>query len=110
MFNIMDTVGRWCGGMPRFDLKIKTVNRCAYLRTIFIATFLLTDFKAKPTWIWNTDGFKIINLVLFAFTNGLLGTLCAVKAPNTVKESRRAIVGAYIGIFIAIGILVGSVL
>ena len=77
---------------------------------IFIATFLLTDFAAPPTWIWGADWFKVLNLVLFAFTNGYLGTLCAVKAPGTVKKSHRAIVGAYIGTSISIGVLIGCIL
>ena len=110
IFNVFDTVGRWAGGQKYFDLKIRSVKVGTYSRVIFIATFLLTDFAAPPTWIWDVDWFKVLNLVLFAFTNGYLGTLCAVKAPGTVKESRRAIVGAYIGTSISIGILLGSIL
>jgi hypothetical protein len=33
-----------------------------------------------------------------------------MKAPGTVKESRRAQVGAYIGICIGLGISIGSIL
>ena len=110
IFNLFDTVGRYAGGLKAFDLKIRNVKLGAYARLIFIATFLLTDFEAPPKWIWNVDWFKLLNLVLFAFTNGYFGTLCAVKAPGTVKESRRAIVGAYIGTAISMGILLGSIL
>lgn len=110
IFNVFDTIGRWAGGKKQLDLQISTVNISSYLRTLFIGTFLLTDFIAPPAWVWNTDWFKILNLVLFAFTNGYISTLCAVKAPGTVKETRRAIVGAYIGVFIGIGILLGSIL
>lgn len=110
IFNVFDTVGRWFGGLKYFDLKIRDVKIGTYARVMFIVTFLLTDFEAPPQWIWNVDWFKVLNLVLFAFTNGYLGTLCAVKAPGTVKESRRAIVGAYIGTSISIGILIGSIL
>ena len=82
----------------------------SYARLLFVATFLLIDFEAPPQWLWNVDCFKVLNLVLFAFSNGYIGTLCAVKAPGTVKESRRAIVGAYIGTAISMGILLGSIL
>ena len=110
IFNLFDTVGRYAGGLKSLDLKIRNVKLGAYARLIFIATFLLTDFEAPPKWISNVDWFKLLNLVLFAFTNGYFGTLCAVKAPGTVKESRRAIVGAYIGTAISMGILLGSIL
>lgn len=110
LFNIFDTLGRFCGGKPKFDLSIRTVNITSAMRVLFIATFLFTDFEVAPKWLWNTDWFKILNLFLFAFTNGYIGTLCAVKAPGTVKESRRAIVGMYIGTFISIGIVLGAFL
>ena len=103
-------MGRFAGGLKYFDLKIRNVKVGSYARLVFVATFLLTDFEAPPQWLWNVDWFKVLNLVLFAFTNGYIGTLCAVKAPGTVKESRRAIVGAYIGTSISIGILLGSIL
>jgi equilibrative nucleoside transporter 1/2/3 len=109
-FNVCDTIGRYCGGMPKLDQKIRTINISSILRLLFIATFLLTDFEAPPQWIWNTDWFKIVNLFFFGFTNGYISTLCAVKAPGTVKETRRAIVGAYIGLFICLGVLIGAFL
>jgi len=110
LFNIFDTVGRYCGGKPALDLSIRKVNWGTISRVLFIATFLLTDFECAPQWLWNTDWFKILNLFLFAFTNGYLSTLCAIKSPGTVKESRRAIVGGYIGMFISLGCLLGSLL
>ena len=103
-------MGRFAGGLKYFDLKIRNVKVGSYARLVFVATFLLTDFEAPPQWLWNVDWFKVLNLVLFAFSNGYIGTLCAVKVPGTVKESRRAIVGAYIGTSISIGILLGSIL
>jgi hypothetical protein len=110
IFNVFDTIGRWAGGQEIFDLKIRTVKIGSYARVVFIATFLITDFALPPIWIWNADWFKVLNLVLFATTNGYLGTLCAVKAPGTVKQSRRVIVGAYIGTSIAIGVVIGCIL
>lgn len=110
IFNCFDTIGRSVGGNKRFDLEIRTVNLLSIGRVIFIATFLLTDFEVPPNWLFNSDWFKMLNLFVFAFSNGYLSTLCAVKAPDTVRESRRAIVGSYIGTFISIGVLLGAFL
>ena len=110
IFNVFDTVGRYAGGMRALDLKIHTVNIGSAARILFVATFLLVDFEVPPTWLFGLDWFKILNLVLFAFSNGYFSTLCAIKAPGTVKETRRAQVGAYVGTCIAIGILSGAIL
>jgi hypothetical protein len=88
LFNVSDTSGRVLAG--KFDLAREKVVFWSYFRVLFIATFLLTDFKAAPRWLWDTDWFKILNLVAFAMSNGYLATLCAIKAPGTVKEHRRA--------------------
>jgi hypothetical protein len=110
IYNCFDTVGRWLGGNPKFDLSRHKIRFWSHARVIFIATFLLTDFVAPPAWIWNTDWFKLLNLIAFAMSNGYLATMAAVKAPGTVKESRRALVGAYIGICVGIGVLIGACL
>ena len=109
MFNVFDTVGRYMGGLEFFDIQIRKINICSYLRTIFILTFLLTDFMAAPLWLWDSDTFKILNIVAFAFTNGYISTLCAVKAPQTVEIQRRNQVGAYIGTCIQLGVLLGCI-
>lgn len=54
------------------------------MRTIFVVTFLLVSFDVAPAWLFPADWFIIVNLVLFSITNGYVGTLCAVKAPQTV--------------------------
>jgi hypothetical protein len=106
----LDTIGSFAAGRKALDLEIRTINFLSAARIIFIASFLLTDFEVPPTWLFGLDWFKILNLVLFAFSSGYLSTLCAMKAPSTVKESRRAQVGAYIGICIGLGVTIGSIL
>ena len=43
-------------------------------------------------------------------TNGYFSTLCAAKAPSTVKGEQKGQVGAFIGITISTGIMIGSLL
>jgi len=110
VFNIADTIGRFCGNYEALELKLTTTKKLVYARILFMATFLLTDFAAPPVWIWSADWFKVTNLVLFAFSNGYLTTLCALKVPGTVEVSRRPLVSIYIVVCICAGILIGSVL
>jgi hypothetical protein len=110
-FNVMEFVGAWCGNKPMFTIKsIAVIKNCAWLRILFVATFLLTDFQATPLWLWDTDAFKIIDLILLAWTCGYVGTLAAKKIPTIVEPAKRTMVCAYIGTCIAIGILFGTFL
>ena len=81
--------GRYIGGSPCADLKRITVLVLSALRTIFIGTFLLVAFEVPPAWLFCSDWFKITNYALFSFTNGYTGTLCAVKAPQTVEGEQK---------------------
>jgi predicted MFS family arabinose efflux permease len=84
----------------------------SYGRAIFIATFLLIAFATDPQWLFghNSDWFKIINMALFAFSNGYVSTLCAIKSPSRAHDDSKEQVGIFVGVFIAIGILIGSLI
>lgn len=70
-------------------------------------TFLLIAFRVS---IFDADWFKIVNLCLFAVSNGFLSTQCSVKAPLAVAPEKRARVGAFVGFATTGGILLGSIL
>ena len=89
IFNIFDLVGRYIGGMPCADVSRKTVLWLSALRTLFIATFLLIAFEVSPGWLFRADWFKVFNYALFSLSNGYTGTLCAVKAPQTVEGDQK---------------------
>ena len=76
IFNICDTVGRFMGGQPRFTLPDKVIIILSYCRAIFIVTFMLIAYAENPSWLFgeNADWFKIINMMLFAFSNGYVST------------------------------------
>lgn len=83
-----------------------------YSRAIFIATFLLIAFHVPPEGLFghNADWFKIINMILFAFTNGWCSTQCAIKAPSRAPDDSKEQVGGLISIFLTLGILIGSIM
>ena len=85
MFGGFGLAGRYIGGLQCVDVKRKTALLMSAARTIFLATFLAVAFECSPAWLFQADWFKILNDTLCAFTNGFVGTLCAVKAPQTVQ-------------------------
>ena len=64
----------------------------------------------KPEWLFgaNADWFKLLNMAVFAFTNGYCSTLCAIKSPSRAPEDSKEVVGTFVGMFITSGIVLGS--
>ena len=84
IFNGFDTVGRYLGSLKSFDLSIPAINAVSGLRILFVPSFLAVTLQWPPGYIFNTDWFKMTNIVLMALTNGYLITRCGTKAPETV--------------------------
>ena len=110
IFNFMDTIGRYMGGVSCLILNNSLIKILSITRTIFIITFVLISFDVSPASVFSADWFIIINLALFSISNGYVSTLCAVKAPQTVEGEAKGQVGGFIGITISTGIVLGSLL
>ena len=110
-FNLMDTVGRWLAGQRFGMIGDRMTLILTYGRVIFIATSFIIDYNAGPEWLTGLHGdwFKIVNMALFAFTNGYCSTLCAIKTPSRAPEDSKEVVGTFVGVFITIGIVLGSI-
>lgn len=50
------------------------------------------------------------NLVLFAFSNGFVGTQCTIVAPKLVEKDQQETVGLFSSLFLGLGINLGSFL
>ena len=82
----------------------------SYSRIVFIATAFLVDYDVGPSWFTGQSGdwFKLLNMACFAFTNGFVSTLCAIKSPSRAPEDSKEVVGTFVGVFITLGIVTGS--
>ena len=107
IFNLLDTVGRYSGGVSCLMLSNMVIKIFASARTLFFVTFCLVSFDVSPFF---DDWFIILNLILFSITNGYVSTLCAVKAPMSVEGEAKGQVGGFVGITISTGIVLGSLL
>ena len=87
----------------------KVVIFLSVLRTFFIFTTIGFALEWEPTSIFGSDVFKVVNLVIFSISNGFVSTQCAIIAPSCVKEDQKEQVGIFVGLFIAIGIVTGSI-
>ncbi|CDW83406.1 equilibrative nucleoside transporter 1 [Stylonychia lemnae] len=111
VFNVLDTIGRWLAGQKFGQGSDKFVLILTFVRVIFIATFLLIALNVSPAWLFGVDAdwFKLINMILFAFTNGYCSTQCAIKAPSRASDDSKESVGTLIGLFLTLGIFLGSI-
>ena len=82
-FNIFDTVGRFIGGVPSLMLKKESplIHALGFGRLIFVAIAILIQVG-----LITQTSVIIINMVLFALTNGYIQTLACVYAANMVPE------------------------
>lgn len=91
IFNVFDTIGRWLGGQPYAQLGPKLTIILSYCRVIFIVTSFLIAYNVPPSGLFGDDAdwFKILNMCLFGFSNGFLGTLLAVMAPSRAPDDSK---------------------
>ena len=75
-FNLFDTIGRWIAGQPWGGIKDSLVLVLSYSRVIFIATTYIIGYGVGPDWLTGSkaDWFKLLNMILFAFSNGFCST------------------------------------
>lgn len=103
LFNVGDTVGRSSPGW--FILfSEKTMPFAVAARAIFIPLFV---FCVKPRLISN-DAFPIVVMAVMSFTNGYLGSLCMMFAPEKVNQHEREKAGTIMTFFLLLGITTGS--
>ena len=89
--------------MPNHSLNIANFFLC---RSLFVATVILFAYQAEPAWLFQSDAGRIINLVLFAFTQGIC-SLVLIHVPMSCSETNRAKGGELGGMSLLFGILIG---
>jgi len=77
LFNIVDTIGRKTAPLyilPNWIIVFLSISRIAF----FITTYMIAYYDiTKPKEEWgalNSDAYIVINMVLFALTNGFVST------------------------------------
>jgi len=106
-YNLTDTLGRWVAGQSFGALSNKAVLLLSYIRVVFIASSFLINYKTAPSWLFQADWFKLLNMALFAFTNGYCGTQCAAKATTQASDNLKDVVGTFVSVSMTLGIVIG---
>ncbi|CAI2368546.1 unnamed protein product [Moneuplotes crassus] len=108
VFSFGDTVGRFLAG----PLKLFNSSNVIFLtvgRSIFIVTGMLVQVRASPAWVFQTDLFRIVNIWLFAATNGYNVGCLMLLGPQQVEEKHKERAGMIMAFHLTIGVCIGAI-
>lgn len=94
VFNIGDFVGRTICAYPSVVIwSAKRLLTLSLARTLFIPLFLMCNIQRSPlspptTPIINSDIVYMLILLIFAFSNGYVSSLCMMSAPSLEHNPR----------------------
>lgn len=108
-FNIFDTVGRKLGGVVNVSPNMTYLLSIARIGFLFTTIYIAKGELNQSKFI-ESDAFKAMNMILFAFSNGFVSTLLSIYIPQFVKEDQREQAGIFVGLSICLGIMVGSII
>ncbi|KAM4594161.1 equilibrative nucleoside transporter 1-like [Fundulus diaphanus] len=111
LFNLCDWTGRSLTAVcmwPGKDSLVLPVSIVA--RVVFVPLFMLCNVQPRlhlPVFFQH-DGFFIAFMVLFAFSNGYLASLCMCYGPKNVLPHEAETAGAIMAFFLALGLASGA--
>ncbi|XP_078392558.1 equilibrative nucleoside transporter 1-like [Cetorhinus maximus] len=106
----MDWAGRSITALSMWPQKDNVLLLSVLLRVFFIPIFMLCNVKERHFLpiIFEHDGWFILFMFLFAFSNGYLVTLCMCYAPKKVSPRDAETAGAVMAFFLALGLALGA--
>ncbi|XP_068606843.1 equilibrative nucleoside transporter 1-like [Brachionichthys hirsutus] len=113
LFNLCDWGGRSltaiCMWPQKESLLLPVFVGC---RLVFIPLFMLCNVHPRvhlPVFI-DHDGWFIVIMVAFAFSNGYLASLCMCYGPKTVRPREAETAGSIMAFFLCLGLASGAAL
>ncbi|XP_066504285.1 equilibrative nucleoside transporter 1 isoform X2 [Hoplias malabaricus] len=113
LFNLCDWAGRSLTAVcmwPGKDSKLLPILLLA--RVVFVPLFMLCNVHPRynlPVF-FEHDAWFIIFMILFAFSNGYLASLCMCFGPKKVAANEAETAGAIMAFFLSLGLALGAAL
>ncbi|XP_051528449.1 equilibrative nucleoside transporter 1-like isoform X4 [Myxocyprinus asiaticus] len=110
-FNVFDWAGRSLTAVCMWPGKdSKLLPGLLLARVLFVPLFMLCNVQPRynlPVYFTH-DGWFIAFMVLFAFSNGYLASLCMCFGPKKVDPSEAETAGAIMAFFLSLGLALGA--
>lgn len=114
LFNLFDTFGRlvpaWVISFNPGSIWKRLVIVLSIFRFIFIPTSIMIQLNLGPSYIFQSDWFKMLNMMIFSFTSGFTTTLLMVFGPSSVSHEDKEKAGFIMGAHLIGGIFLGSLI
>uniref|UniRef100_A0A672PVG2 Solute carrier family 29 member 1 (Augustine blood group) n=1 Tax=Sinocyclocheilus grahami TaxID=75366 RepID=A0A672PVG2_SINGR len=111
LFNVFDWLGRSLTAVCMWPGKdSKLLPGLLVARVIFVPLFMLCNVQPRynlPVY-FSHDGWFIAFMILFAFSNGYLASLCMCFGPKKVDASEAETAGAIMAFFLSLGLALGA--
>ncbi|XP_044301189.1 equilibrative nucleoside transporter 1 [Varanus komodoensis] len=113
MFNVFDWAGRSLTAACMWPGKDSKLLPCMVIaRVVFIPLFLLCNVQSRrnlPVFFAH-DAWYIVFMILFAFSNGYLASLCMCFGPKKVLSHEAETAGAIMAFFLSLGLALGAII
>nr|XP_046168383.1 equilibrative nucleoside transporter 1 [Oncorhynchus gorbuscha]XP_046168384.1 equilibrative nucleoside transporter 1 [Oncorhynchus gorbuscha]XP_046168386.1 equilibrative nucleoside transporter 1 [Oncorhynchus gorbuscha]XP_046168387.1 equilibrative nucleoside transporter 1 [Oncorhynchus gorbuscha] len=111
LFNLSDWVGRSLTAVcmwPGKDSKLVPILLVA--RVIFVPLFMLCNVQPRYNLpiFFEHDAWFIVFMIVFAFSNGYLASLCMCFGPKKVAAHEAETAGAIMAFFLSLGLALGA--
>ncbi|XP_069549071.1 equilibrative nucleoside transporter 1-like [Brachyistius frenatus] len=111
LFNLMDWAGRSLTAVCMWPGKDSIwLPVLVGLRVVFIPLFMLCNVQPRhylPV-LFAHDALYIIFMIIFAFSNGYLASLCMCFGPKKVPQHEAETAGAIMAFFLSLGLALGA--
>ncbi|XP_055492371.1 LOW QUALITY PROTEIN: equilibrative nucleoside transporter 1-like [Leucoraja erinacea] len=112
MFNLFDWFGRSLTAFCMWPRKgSKWLVALVITRVVFIPLFMLCNIYPRQLPVFFAhDAWYICFMVLFAFSNGYMASLCMCYGPQNVSPKEAEMAGAVMSFFLSLGLASGAFL
>lgn len=112
MFNLFDWFGRSLTAFCMWPRKgSKWLVALVIARVVFIPLFMLCNIYPRQLPVFFAhDAWYICFMVLFAFSNGYMASLCMCYGPQNVSPKEAEMAGAVMSFFLSLGLASGAFL
>ncbi|XP_036402645.1 equilibrative nucleoside transporter 1a [Megalops cyprinoides] len=113
IFNVMDWAGRSLTAVCMWPGKESVLLPVLVVaRVVFVPLFMLCNVQPRyylPV-LFEHDAWYILFMILFAFSNGYLASLCMCFGPKKVPPHEAETAGAVMAFFLSLGLALGAAL
>lgn len=95
--------------MPLNIFDKNSVALLTFGRIIFIATGVMVQKSLTPAWLFQSDWFRILNIWLFAATNGYNVGIVMLLGPKQVEARDKERAGMLMNFHLVGGVVVGAI-